>query len=182
MAVVEAIQTHYLEADVSSVTFSSLGSYEHLQLRICAKTDRTDASNSDVALNFNGDGGSNYSYFRMIGSEAAASVDKQAGYTYIKMSSIQAGAVMSGAVNYGAICADILDYRNVSMNTSVRGTSGINRIFSSLLGGSRAIVFSGLWVKTGGYVSAAVTSIVLTPLGGSNFTRGSVFTLYGIQE
>ena len=37
MAIIEAIESHYLEVDTASVTFSSLGSYEHLQLRMSAR-------------------------------------------------------------------------------------------------------------------------------------------------
>ena len=34
MAIVEAIETVYLEADTASVTFSSLSGYEHLKIHI----------------------------------------------------------------------------------------------------------------------------------------------------
>jgi hypothetical protein len=53
MAVIEAIATTYLEADASSVTFSSLGSYEHLQLRINARTSGS-GNFENTAVTFNG--------------------------------------------------------------------------------------------------------------------------------
>ena len=178
MAVMEAIATTYLEVDATSVTFSSLGSYEHLQLRISAKSDRSASyANDDIKLNLNGDTGSNYSYRRMMGSEAGASADRTSSGSYIKVSSVQSDAGLSGAENYGAVIIDILDYRNGSKNTTVAGTGGLNRIFSALVGAARAVLFSGMWNNT-----AAVTSIVLAPAGSSNFVRGSEFTLYGLNS
>ena len=174
MAVIEAISTTYLEADATSVTFSSLGSYEHLQLRIHAKSDRTGSTNDDVQLNFNGDTGSNYSHHRMMGSGTAATASSTAGGVYIKVSSIQAVASLSGATNYGGVIVDILDYRNGSKNTTVSGAASLT---AAPIGSDRAIFFSGLWDNV-----AAVTSIVLAPLSGTNFIRGSEFTLYGLNS
>ena len=183
MAVIEAIQTTYLEADATSVTFdisSSPGNtYEHLQLQIHAKSDRTGSTNDDVALNFNGDTGSNYSHHRMMGSGTAETASATAGGAYIKVSSIQAVASLSGATNYGGVIVDILDYRNGSKNTTVSGRGSLTE---APIGSNRATFFSGLWVKTGGYVSAAVTSIVLEPVTGTNFIRGSEFTLFGLNS
>jgi len=174
MAVIEAIATTYLEADAASVTFSSLGSYEHLQLRIHAKSDRTSAVNDDVELNLNGDTGSNYSYFRMTAQDTTTDADATSTDTFIKVSSVQADATLSGAANYGGVIVNILDYRHASKNTTVSGLSGL---VATPLGRNRAAFFSGLWDNT-----AAVTSIVLTPSGGSNFMRGSEFTLYGLTD
>ena len=63
---------------------------------------------------------------------------------------------------------DIMDYRNASKNTTMKSSGGaaVDATFQS-----------GLWVTTD-----ALTSIALVPTGGSNFVRGSEFTLLGIQE
>lgn len=173
MAVIEAIETVYLEADASSVTFSGIPTtYEHLQLRIQAKSDRTSASNDDVELNFNGISTSTYSHHRMTGQGTTKAVDAATGATFIKVSSIQAATSVSGAANYGGVIVDILDYRNGAKNTTVMGMSGLT---AAPIGQTRAAFFSGLWSNV-----AAVTSIVLAPSGGSNFVRGSEFSLYGM--
>jgi hypothetical protein len=175
MAVIEAIATTYLEADATSVTFSSLGSYEHLQLRISAKSDRTSAVNDDIELNFNGDTGTNYSQHRMTGQDSTAAADSATGSTFIKVSSIQASASVSGAANYGVVIVDILDYADDgNKNTTVMGMSGLT---AAPIGRNRVAFFSGLWDNTDD-----VTSIVLAPSGGSNFVRGSEFTLYGLND
>ena len=178
MAVIEAIATTYLEANAASVTFSSLGSYEHLQLRISAKSDYTGASSDEIELNFNGDTTANYAYHRIIGSETATSASSAASASFVKVPSIQSSAAKSGAENYGGLIVDILDYKDDgNKNTTVAGTSCINRVTSALLGGSQSAFFSGLWDNTDD-----VTSIVLAPSGGSNFIRGSEFTLYGLNS
>ena len=60
MAVIEAIATTYLEADAASVTFSTLGSYEHLQIRMSTRSTVDDLHDM-VKINLNSDTGSNYS-------------------------------------------------------------------------------------------------------------------------
>ena len=178
MAVIEAIATTYLEANATSVTFSSLGSYEHLQLRISAKSDYTGASSDQIELNFNGDTTANYAYHLIICSETVTSAVATAGASFIKVSSISSSAANSGTDNYGAMIVDILDYKDDgNKNTTVAGTTGINRITTPLWGGSQSAFFSGLWD-----VQDDVTSIVLTPSGGSNFIRGSEFSLFGLAS
>ena len=125
-------------------------------------------------MKYIGDTGSNYSYHRMTGEDSTAGATGAASDTFIKVSSIQSDAGLSGAANYGGLIVDILDYRNGSKNTTVVGTSGLTE---APIGKNRMTFFSGLWDNV-----AAVTSIVLAPSAGSNFIRGSEFTLYGIQE
>jgi len=175
MAAIEAIQTTYLEADAASVTFSSLGSYEHLQLRISAKSDRSATyTNDDIKLNLNGDTGSNYSYHRMTGEDSTAGATGAASDTFIKVSSIQSDAGLSGATNYGGLVVDIFDYADDgNKNTTVMGTSGLTE---APIGKNRVTFFMGMWNNTDD-----VTSIALAPANG-DFIRGSEITLYGIND
>ena len=178
MAVIEAIATSYLEADYASVTFSGIpGTYEHLQLRISAKSDRTSATNDDIELTFNGTT-TPYCHHRMTGQDATPADDDTASDTFIKVSSIQSAAVASGAANYGSVIVDIFDYADDgNRGTTVVGLSGVNQAKPQDIGRNRVSFFTGLWSNLDD-----VTSIALVPSGGSNFVRGSEFTLYGIQE
>ena len=168
MAVIEAIATTYLEADVSSVTFSSLGSYEHLQLRCDARTDDTDKDM--IKINFNGDTNSNYDrhYLRAYsaGVQTGAYPDADSSY----------GGWIPGAdlkaAEYGTTIIDILDYRNASKNTTLIWLVG-----HAITGSPNMYFVSGVWRNTN-----AVTSIVATPRAGSNFRRGSEFSLYGLNS
>jgi len=171
MAVIEAIATQYLEADAASVTFSSLGSYEHLQLRYSAKEDAT-GNEGALGLRFNGDTGGNYTYHRMQGSvstvSATGGTSQNAIYLYYCTTNGDNASV------YGTTVLDILDYRNANKNTTVQCSNG------NVGGGTspnRVVFESGLWDNT-----AAVTSITLTIGWGSNIVRGSEFTLYGLNS
>jgi hypothetical protein len=170
MAVIEAIATTYLEADAASVTFSSLGSYEHLQIRLNARTDAAN-TRDPVGVRFNSDSGTNYSYHTMYGYASSATAAAVTGATSIY--TWRATGASVEAAEFGSIVIDILDYRNASKNTTLQSVGGM----TSTEGTSQIDFASGLWDST-----AAVTAISLHPSWGTNFTRGSEFTLYGLNS
>jgi len=167
----EAIQTIYLESDVSSVTFSSLGSYEHLQLRIMTIGNAYNALKNGTFY-LNGDTtDSNYHRQYMQGGSSTT------------FSASSTGSSMWGLVskadctpNYGPAIIDILDYRNTNKNTTVTSFYGSPAAPNPYLQ-----FVTSVWDNT-----AAVTSILLCPQGGpeqyNGFTRGSSFTLYGLAS
>ena len=169
MAAIEAITTVYLEADVTSITFSSLGSYEHLQLRGSAHTDRS-TSLEPVAIQFNLDTGSNYQTHIMYGYGTAVASGGE-------VSQVRAHAASwmptntAGRAEYGSFVCDILDYRNGSKNTTLMHQTGT-------IADSTYVMFgSGMWDNV-----AAVTQFKIYPNNGSDFVRGSEFTLYGLNS
>jgi len=170
MAVIEAIETVYLEADVASVTFSSLGSYEHLQIRMSVR-DAAATNRTYLFLRFNGDTtDSNYSRHWMEGIATSTAAYASASQTRI-------GAIIGSQGTpssiYSTVIVDIMDYTNANKNTTAQYSSG-------LAGESDAIFFgSVLWDNT-----AAVTSISLSDASGmsANLARGSEFTLYGLKS
>ena len=91
MAVIEAIATVYLEADAASVTFSSLGSYEHLQLRCHARTDRA-FSVDRLRVRLNADTGTNYSNHRMYGQATTEAAAAETGHGAIDVYYIPAAS------------------------------------------------------------------------------------------
>ena len=176
MAVVEAIQTVYLEADATSVTFSSIPStYEHLQLRLTARSDYAGGTYDTIAVRLNGDSGSNYARHYMYGQQTTAGAGGDASIAQMRLGTMENDRV-SDSANYGTTLADVLDYANASKATTVRAVQGV------LAGGYASAAFpvqflSGLWTST-----AAVSTILLYPWNGSNFLRGSEFSLYGIAS
>lgn len=170
MAVVEAIATTYLEADTSSVTFSSLGSYEHLQLRMSVMTDRGWDNQDPVKMIFNSDTGTNYSFYVMRVLDSTSASTSQSGVIAFWL--WDNGVVNAGdePSNYGGIEVDIFDYRNTNKNTTICGIGSPRRLVS----GSEVAWGGGVWEDT-----SAVTSINLTPQYATNFMRGSEFSLYG---
>ena len=171
MAVIEAIATTYLEADAASVTFSSLGSYEHLQLRISSRGVTSSFHSPDVYLRFNSDSGTNYSTHSMTGDGSSEAAARETGATHIKCGQSSGSNGASRATEYGGLFVDILDYRNANKNTTVQFTTGVINAEQSVIRFG-----SGLWDDT-----SAVTQIDLL-LAHDDWTRGSEFTLYGIQE
>ena len=180
MAAIEAIQTIYLEADVASVEFDSLGSYEHLQLRINGATNSTydsgryrDAAilyfNTSVATT-----NSDYSQHSMLIRDTLENV-----YPTAAGNSWSTGVTMGtslGAARFGGGLIDILDYRNGSKNTTMMALGGA---IGTATGNTEvAVTFNGgCWNNV-----AAVTKILLIPDLGTAFRRGSEFTLYGLNS
>ena len=174
MAVIEAIATTYLEADAASVTFSSLGSYEHLQIRVSGRHNNAGGGGSSIYIRFNGDTGSNYSTHSMQAYNSAnTGADAYTGQAYVYAGGRITGPLTPSASNYGASVIDVLDYRNANKNTTMQQMSGV---VDDYQGNSYLWLSSSLWDNT-----AAVTSILLYPPSGS-FNRGTEMTLYGLNS
>ena len=168
MAIIEAIATTYLEADAATVEFTSLGSYEHLQLRFDSRSGGTD---TNVLMQLNADTGPNYSSHFI---SATASTTGGWAYTGLTGMYLLNHHYEDPVAFYSAFIVDILDYRNGNKNTTIQflnnDRAGITASTAALWSGS------GLWDNT-----AAVTSLkVLSGSGG--FARGSEFTLYGLNS
>ena len=173
----ELIQTVYLTASQSSVTFdvSGLGSeYQHLQIRAVGRTDRSGADSDPLILRFNSDTGNNYAThglgaYNYNGSGATYS-NATTSTSRILLTESLASSV-STANAFGVVVADIADPFETTKNKTVKAVSGLQ-------GGLWRDVSlrSGVWLNTG-----AVTSITLAPLVGSNFVANSRFSIYGLK-
>ena len=172
MAVIEAIATQYLEADAASVTFSSIpATYEHLQLRWSTRGVTTSFHSPDVYVRFNSDTGGNYSTHYMSGSATNISAPVATGATSMNWGGASGSYGSSQAAAYGSLVADILDYANTNKNTTVQFPAGVINAETSVIRFG-----SGLWDDT-----SAVSQIDLL-LAHDNWTRGSEFTLYGLNS
>ena len=174
MAVIEAIATTYLEADAASVTFEDIpASYEHLQIRMHLKSERSNSDVDGLQVDFNDDGhpSTAYSYHWMRGSSATASAGGLASGRLRLQNMIAAQGGVTDAANFSTVILDILDYRNANKNTTVMALMGSTGNWSTVS------FESGLWDNTD-----AVTKILLDQVNGPNFMRGSEFTLYGLNS
>lgn len=174
MAVIEAIATTYLEADAASVTFEDIpASYEHLQIRMHLKSERSNSDVDGLQIDFNDDGhpSTAYSYHWMRGSSATASAGGLASGRLRLQNMIAAQGGVTDAANFSTVILDILDYRNANKNTTVMALMGSTGNWSTVS------FESGLWDNTD-----AVTKILLDQVNGPNFMRGSEFTLYGLNS
>jgi len=161
----DLLETQILSSNTSSITFSSLSTYastyQHLQIRAVAKTDRSGADNDTVIMRFNGDSASNYSCHYLRGQSGSVSSGANTSETKILCRAI--GATDG---NFGALVIDILDAFETTKYKTTRSLGGYSNAILEL--------GSGSWRNT-----AALTSILLDQDVGSNFLTGSRFSLYG---
>jgi hypothetical protein len=149
----------------ATITFSSIPStYKHLQIRGIA---RDASSNGEWKIEFNSDTTTtNYRRHGVYGDGSSA-------YAFGVNNNTVAPVSYSGQTTsvFGGYVTDILDYANTNKNKTVRTLGGYDVNGSGQLG-----LYSNLWNNT-----AAITSISLKIVGGSNFAQYTQFALYGVR-
>ena len=158
----EPIATQTLGSAQSSVTFNSFSGYT--DLRLVMTPIATSGSTTYVALQFNGDTGTNYSetYMTGNGSSGTSARDSNVNATYL----YNTGAPTSAGL---VVTTDIMNYSNSTTYKTLITRSNNASAYTN--------AYVGLWRNT-----AAITSIVIAPTGGSGtYAAGSTFTLYGIK-
>lgn len=156
----------------ASVTFSSIPStYQHLQIRLIARSDRNqiDTLTDYLEMNFNSDTGANYAFHQLLGDGSTASSNAGTSDNYIIVSRIS--TTTAGASMFGGIVIDILDYANTSKNKTTRSLGGTDQN-----GSGRIYLNSGLWMDT-----SAISTIRVKPSSTGNFLQYSQIALYGIK-
>jgi hypothetical protein len=165
----ELIQSQVLGTSAASVTFSSIpSSFRHLQIRMIAKTNRTDNTAALPLLNFNSDSGSNYAWHALTGTGSSVVSLASTSTTGMRTANITNSNAAFNANNFGSGVIDILDYVSTAKNTTIRTLGGRDEA-------NNISLISGVWLNT-----AAVTSLKLEDSGFS-FVSGSRFSLYGLR-
>ncbi len=155
------IASNTLGGAAASVTFSSIpNTYTDLII----VTQAISATADNVRIRFNSDSATNYSQTWLSGTGSAAATGRYSTSTsvYIDIYGSMGTALFNNAN------VQIMDYSNTTTYKSFLSRS--NRAGS----GVDAIV--GQWRST-----AAISTIVLAPTTGVNFSTGSTFKLYGIE-
>jgi hypothetical protein len=153
-------------------TWSSIPStFKHLQIRVMARTNRA-ANTDNLKINFNGDTASNYFLSHLVYSDTATVYGANDGAGSYALAYRLTGASASANI-FGSIVIDLLDYTSTNKGKTLRALGGQDR------NGPGEIFFSSaLWNPSS---PAAVSSITLAPLIGTNFAEFSSFGLYGIK-
>ena len=154
---------------VASVSFAGIPTgYQHLELRMFAHSNR--ATNPEyLKINFNGDTAANYSWHYLYGQGATAGVGAGANAAY--MFSQYYGGAAQNANTYGSGITEILDYASTNKYKTIRDLAGYDDN-----GNGSVSMQSGSWRNT-----AAISSIVITPGGGTLIAQYSSFALYGVK-
>lgn len=157
----------------NTITFSSIPqTYQHLQIRYCAKDTRT-GTNDNLRIRFNSDTGTNYARHTLRGDGVNVSASGAITETYIQMISVLADTPTGTSNIMSAGIIDIHDYANSSKNKTVRAFAGVD--YNLIAGTATISLNSGLWINTN-----AITSIDLIS-SGTAFTTSSTFALYGYK-
>jgi hypothetical protein len=165
----EPIAKTLLSTSAANITFSSIPqTYKHLQLRILARSSRSQNSGYAV-IRFNSDTGSNYSRHSLQGDGASAIGDGSGSVSYPTL--LLFPAALRSANIFGVGILDVLDYTNTNKNKTLRVLDGYDSNGAGLIE-----LASGAWYNT-----SAVTSITITEFNGNNFEAYSRFALYGIK-
>ena len=162
--VYDLLETDILTGSQASVTFSSLNStygadYQHLQLRVASKTNRSDVEDiARVAIN------NTYNrshYLQGTGVSVQSSSETSPYYR----SWFTSGA--TGTDIFGGAVIDILDPFETTKNTTIRTFSGF---------ASTKIAIG----STAYYSTSATDSIKFEAIG--SWVSGSRFSLYGLRS
>lgn len=156
------IATTTLGSAVSSYTFSSIpGTYTDLVCVIAA----TGSIGTDIAINYNGDAGTNYSETILWGNGSTAGAISE---TNIGRPLLDYYGGLSTTLGNQFTIVNIMNYSN-----STTFKTALARSNNAGNGVDAGVV---LWRNT-----AAITSVTIkTTAGGANLAIGSVLTLYGI--
>lgn len=190
MAAIEAIETIYLESEATSVLFdSNFSSYKHLQLRFNVASDSNYGSGAEAGhyrdfmwMYFNTTSQTSNSDYRnhwLYARDTQASADDFVNH---KVSIPWCGGTFRGTVFYGMAVVNILDHTSSTKMTSIHGTTSSvmtpwNRATNTPNSSKSISLVGGVWNN-----DDAITKILLMPDLGTNWRRGSVFSLYGIKE
>lgn len=160
------------EGTAASVTFTAIPqTYRDLQLRVRGRLNNA-ATSANLAIQFNGDTGTNYSWL----STYTFSINSLVSGIVNNTTNIVAGelvAANSPANTGSALYIDIPYYNGITFLKSVQARGGIMRANGGGAGGISSLSFVGWWLKT-----TAITSVTVAPSGG-NFVDNSVVSLYG---
>ena len=158
------IERQELEADTATITFSDIPqTYDHLELSIYARSNRA-SSVDDMFVYFNGDTtAGNYSAQRLSGTSGTVSASTSA--TEPSITTI--AAANATANEFSAGCITIYNYTKTDRHKHHLASVGTP---------SRTTLNSNRWAST-----AAITSITLDPVSGSNFLTGTTIELRGIN-
>jgi hypothetical protein len=168
----DALASVTLSASATSIVFAGIPSgYKHLEIRALARTDRASNPQDFLQIRYNGDTSASYAYHSLYGNGSSAGGGDTGTSTANPWSAIVAGSTATTSV-FGSFISTVLDYASTNKYKTLRSLSGIDN--NDING--RIYFQSNLWQNT-----AAITSINIAPVYGSNFVTYSSFALYGVK-
>jgi hypothetical protein len=156
----------------AEINFTSIpGTYKHLQLRGIVDTNRSAYFLDYGVLVLNSDTNTNYSLHHMYAEGTSTFSYGEPNWASAQILRFGGDGTGSIADAYGVFIVDIIDYSNTNKFKVLKNFGGANMNADAEMG-----LYSYLWRST-----SAVTSIKITPGGGSLFKQYSEISLYGIK-
>ena len=176
MAVIEAIQTTYLEADVSRIVWTSIPStYKHLEIRASIQTNTSSLNTGTSIFWLNNDltNGNYYTRHQLKAQNGSATTNasdthQQTGFLNSK--------VLQGS--YATLHVVLYDYANTNKMTTFTMVQGAPMAFTPSLTFTSSI----WWRDSGGYTNTDAIDQIDIGVPGAQLTRGSSATLYGLNS
>lgn len=168
----ESIATVILTSTQSSIEFTNIPqTYQHLQLRLFVKSQRSDSAFTDLTMQINGVTASTYRSHALYGNGSSAGAFSLSDVNFYFG---RAGASGTNGT-WGAFVIDMLDYTSTNKYKTIRSLGGADA------NGSGEIYLNSGFNSTN---TNALTSIKLqtyTPTGLTGFVANSHAALYGIK-
>ena len=173
MAAFTVISHQELTGAAATVTFSSIASsYDHLMLKISARSDQSGTYGSGMGMKFNS-ATTNYSETRLVATTATPVSNRKTGESILRAWGECAGALVD-ADTFSANTVWIPHYANTANFKAFASQSAVSDDSTSD-GEWGLLMGAGLWSDT-----AAINRIDLSIVTGDDFQQYSTFTLYGI--
>lgn len=156
----------------ASAEFTSIPStFQHLQIRILARSTAAGSGLSDCRIQFNSDTATNYNTHYLSGDGSTANAGAQTSVAQVRASgAMPNGGFLSNTFGVGVV--DVLDYANTNKFKTIRSLSGVDSNNTSF---GFMYFDSGAWRST-----SAITSIKVFSSSG-NLAQYSQIALYGIK-
>jgi hypothetical protein len=158
-----------LGSAAANITFSSIDqSYSHLKLIVNGRSANA-STIDDMYCQVNGDTGSNYHRQYLLGTGSSTAAGKQAGVNNAVVGTLVGASGTANLPGSGVIY--IPDYSQTSFYKTIISLGGMDDA-------SNPYVVSVWWNWRS---TAAITSIVLKMISGSNIDTNTTATLYGLK-
>ena len=164
------IESKTLGTAQANIEFTSIPStFTDLVVLISARNSQTDPA--DIYAQFNADNGTNYSFRRLFGTGSATASDSAAS----SATAFRIGRSIGSSYTSNTFSNCSFYIPNYTGSTAKSGSS--DQVEENNATTSLQLITACLWSGT-----AAITSIKLQNLGGSDFAIGTTMSLYGILK
>jgi hypothetical protein len=166
MATYKPLQSVALTSATASVTFSGIDQ-GYTDLVVVASAKATNAANTSLGFQVNGDTGSNYSTTRLQGDGSTAASERSSNQTSGNFSG-NSFRIADSDGNFSPIIFNMMNYANTATNKTfiARGNNASAGVGATI----------SLWRNT-----VAITSLTIFSIAGQ-IDVGSTFSLYGIKS